>query len=332
MTSFLKLKGNGVTRVIESKVIQSPLAGVTDQVFRKFIRRWAPKSLLFTEMVNATSLKLGYGNEKINELSKEEGPVGVQIFDNRPLAVAEAAKESENAGAFLIDINMGCPVKKIAKKGGGSALIKNPKLAVEIVKRISNAVKIPVTVKTRIGWSSYDDKFRDFILKLQDAGANMITIHGRTREQGFSGEADWQIIAEIKQILEIPVIANGDIRNGDDACECLAITKADGVMVGRGILGSPWLIGEIDSSIKGYKNFHKPTVIEKLKLINEHVDALIDEKGYHGLLLARKHISWSCKDFPQANNLRNKLVRAKTAEEIKYLILSAIINFEDIID
>ena len=103
-------------------------------------------------------------------------------------------------------------------------------------------------------------------------------------------------------------------------------------MVGRGILGSPWLIGEIDSSIKGYKNFHKPTVIEKLKLINEHVDALIDEKGYHGLLLARKHISWSCKDFPQANNLRNKLVRAKTAEEIKYLILSAIINFEDIID
>ena len=140
MKTLIKLKGNGVSRVILSNVIQSPLAGVTDSVFRKLVRRWAPNSLLFTEMVNATGLKLGHGNKKIQEISYEDGPVGVQIFDNRPFAVAEAAKESENSGAFLIDINMGCPVKKIAKKGGGSALIKDPELAVELVKRISKAV------------------------------------------------------------------------------------------------------------------------------------------------------------------------------------------------
>ena len=324
MRSLIKLKGNGIPRTIKSKVIQSPLAGVTDNIFRKLVRRWSPDSLLFTEMVNATSLKLGHGNEKINQISCEDGPVGVQIFDNRPFAVAEAARESESAGAFLIDINMGCPVKKIAKKGGGSALINDPELAVDLVKRISKAVKIPVTVKTRIGWSKYDQSIKDFMLKLQDAGANMLTIHGRTREQGFSGKADWQIIGELKELLEIPVIANGDIRNGEDAKECLRITKADGVMIGRGLLGAPWIVGEIEASINGDKTFKRPTFIDKLMLINEHLEALLEEKGDHGLLIARKHISWTCKDFPKANSLRKKLIRTNCPKEVKELILKAI--------
>lgn len=324
MSPFLTLKGNGISRTIRSIVIQSPLAGVTDNVFRKFVRRWAPNSLLFTEMVNATSLKLGFGNEKINQISCEDGPIGVQIFDNRPFAVSEAAKRAENAGAFLIDINMGCPVKKIAKKGGGSALIKDPALAIELVKRASKAVQIPVTVKTRIGWTKYDSQIKDFVLSLQDAGAKMITIHGRTREQGFSGKADWQIIGELKNLLEIPVIANGDIRNAKEALECLEITKADGVMIGRGLLGAPWVIGEIDASIKGDKTFRKPCLEERLKLINEQLDALVEEKGQHGLLIARKHISWTCKGFPNAHKVRNKLVRAKTQKEVKDLILKTI--------
>ena len=127
MISPLKLKGKGISRIINSRVIQSPLAGVTDHIFRRYVRRWAPNSLLFTEMINATSLNLGYGIEKINQITSEEGPIGIQLFDNRPTSVAEAAKESESSGAFMIDINMGCPVKKIARKGGGSALIKDPK-------------------------------------------------------------------------------------------------------------------------------------------------------------------------------------------------------------
>ena len=321
MNTSLVITGNGVSRVIKSNVIQSPLAGVTDKIFRKFVRRWAPDSLLFTEMINATSLKLGYGVEKINQISKEEGPVGIQLFDNRPNSIADAAKESESSGAFIIDINMGCPVKKIAKKGGGSALLKDPSLAVELVKRISGAVKIPVSVKTRIGWSEKDQNIKEFLLRLQDAGASMFTIHGRTREQGFNGKADWQFIRKLKEEIEIPLIANGDIYNVNDAIECLKITKADGIMIGRGILGSPWLIGEIDSALKGLKNFKKPTTVEKLHLIIEHIDQLISEKGEYGLLLARKHIAWTCKDFDGAQNLRKNLIKAKSSKEAKEEIL-----------
>ena len=321
MHTSLIIKGKEVSREIKSIVIQSPLAGVTDKIFRKFIRRWAPESLLFTEMINATSLNLGYGVEKINQIRNEEGPIGIQLFDNRPNAVADAAKESESSGAYIIDINMGCPVKKIAKKGGGSALLKDPSLAVELVKRISRAVKIPVSVKTRIGWSDKDKNIKEFLLRLQDAGANMFTIHGRTREQGFNGKADWQFIRALKEELEIPVIANGDIYNVKDAIDCLKITKADGIMIGRGVLGAPWIIGEIDSALKGLENFKKPTIEEKLYLIIEHIDELIFEKGEHGLLLARKHMAWICKDFDGAQNLRKNLVKAKSPEEAKDQIL-----------
>ena len=329
MHNSLVIKGKGIPMKIKSSVIQSPLAGVTDKIFRKFIRRWAPESLLFTEMVNATSLNLGYGVEKIHQISNEEGPVGIQLFDNRPNSVADAAKESESSGAYIIDINMGCPVKKIAKKGGGSALLKDPSLAIELVKRISRAVNIPVSVKTRIGWSDKDNNIKEFLLRLQDAGANMFTIHGRTREQGFNGKADWKFIRELKEELEIPVIANGDIFNVKDAIECLKITKADGIMIGRGVLGSPWIIGEIDSALKGLKNFKKPTTEEKLHLIIEHIDELIFEKGEHGLLLARKHIAWTCKEFDGAQNLRKNLVKAKSAKEAKDEILLMISSLKD---
>ena len=324
MTSVIKLKGKGETRIIKSKVMLSPLAGVTDKIFRKLVRKWAQDSLLFTEMINATSLKKGYGSQKINNLELEQGPIGVQIFDNRPFAVSEAAKLAEDSGAFLIDINMGCPVKKISKKGGGSALIKDRLLAVELVKRASNAVKVPITVKTRLGWDNKDENIEDFLLNLQDSGATMITIHGRTRKEGFSGVADWDMIGRIKELLEIPVIANGDIKNPKDALNCLKKTNADGLMIGRGILGSPWKIGEIDNAIKELKSFKEPNIEEKLLLLIEHLDELIEEKGNHGLLIARKHISWTCKNFSGATNLRNNLVRAVDSKEVKELIKNTI--------
>ena len=326
MPSNIKIKGKGLTRIINSKVIQSPLAGVTDKVFRSLVRKWAPDSLLFTEMVNATSLKLGYGVEKINNITNEIGPIGIQLFDNRPNAVVDAALESEDSGAYLIDINMGCPVKKIAKKGGGIALIKDPILAEKIVKSIYKAIKIPLTVKTRIGWSNDDPyiKIEDFLLRLQDAGASMLTIHGRTREQGFSGKANWDIIRKLKEKLEIPIIANGDICNSKDAIKCLNATNADGVMIGRGVLGAPWIIGEIDAAIKGKKDFKIPTLEDRLLILIDHLDELIKEKGNHGLLIARKHISWTCKDFFGASDLRYNLVRAKTSEEIKFMIFNTL--------
>ena len=324
MSSVIKLRGKGLTRTIKSKVMLSPLAGITDKVFRKLVRKWAPDSLLFTEMINATSLKKGYGIQKINPLLFEEGPIGVQIFDNRPFAVSEAAKLAEDSGAFLIDINMGCPVKKISKKGGGSALIKDRLLAMDLLKRVSKAVKVPVTVKTRLGWDNKDENIEEFLLDLQDSGAAMITIHGRTRKEGFAGTADWNMIGKIKELLEIPIIANGDIKNSKDALNCLKKTNADGLMIGRGILGSPWKIGEIDHTIKKIEGFKEPNIEEKLLLIIEHIDELIKEKGSHGLLVARKHISWTCKNFQGATKLRNKLLKSVDSEEVKELISKTI--------
>ena len=306
------LSGNGTSRSLECPIIQSPLAGVSDQIFRNFVRRWSPKALLFTEMVNAKSLELGHGEEKVIELSEERGPIGVQLFDHRPDSMIDAAIKAELAGAFLIDINMGCPVKKIARKGGGSALLREPELAQEIVKKVSKAISIPLTVKIRLGWCESSSDPISFALGLQKAGAQLITVHGRTRRQGFSGKANWEAISKIKKVLDIPVIANGDIKNSRDALKCLEITNADGVMIGRASMGAPWLVGQIDDEINNQKTFRTPDAKMKVSVALEHLKLLISKKGSHGLLIARKHMNWTCRGFQGSSALRHKLVRAST--------------------
>tara|TARA_Y100001970_G_scaffold294164_1_gene447839 strand:- start:17197 stop:18192 length:996 start_codon:yes stop_codon:yes gene_type:complete len=316
----IQLPGRGTPREINNIVLQSPLSGVTDRCFRKLIRKWAPEALLFTEMVNATSLGLGYGIQKIEELAEEDGPIGVQLYDFRPKAMVKAAKKAESEGAFLIDINMGCPVKKIANKGGGSALIKDKDLAAEIVNEVSQAVKIPVTIKTRLGWTKETSAPEDFAIEMQKAGAQLITIHGRTRDQGFKGKSNWQAIASIKKVLEIPLIANGDINNPNDAIKCLNTTKADGIMIGRGSLGKPWLIGYINSVMKGNTSFQYPSQKETVQIAIDHLKELIKIKGDHGLLIARKHLSWTCQNIKNSKELRSSLMREKTPlEAIKIL-------------
>ena len=315
MLSPIFLSGNGTSRYLECPIIQSPLAGVSDQIFRKFVRRWSPKALLFTEMVNAKSLELGHGKEKVIELSEESGPIGVQLFDHRPESMIDAAIKAESSGAFVIDINMGCPVRKIAKKGGGSALLKEPELAQAIVKKVSNAISIPLTVKIRLGWCEDTSDPISFALGLQEAGAQLITVHGRTRRQGFSGSADWEAIGIIKKSLDIPVIANGDIKNSKDAIKCLEITNADGVMIGRASMGAPWLVGQIDGEINNQKTFKIPDAKMKVELSLEHLKLLVSKKGSHGLLIARKHMNWTCRGFQGSSALRHKLVRASTPNE-----------------
>ena len=317
-TGSLTLGGHGVSRTLHSRVLQSPLAGVSDKVFRRLVRRWCPEALLFTEMVNATSLEMGHGRGKVEELATEEGPIGVQLFDHRPQAMAEAAKRAQDAGAFLIDINMGCPVKKIAKKGGGSGLIREPDLAARIVDTVAAAVAIPVTVKTRLGWCGSDGSAADAVQwcqQLEGAGARLLTLHGRTREQKFSGRADWQAIAAVKNALMIPVIANGDVNTPDDALRCLAETGADGVMVGRGTMGSPWLVGQIDSALSGRPIPTTPGAAERLTIAREQLVALVADRGDHGLLIARKHMSWTCTGFPGAPQLRHALMRAPCPQD-----------------
>ena len=314
-TPIIRLPGRGTSRKLICPVLQSPLAGVSDQIFRKFVRKWSPKALLFTEMVNAKSLELGHGEEKVIELSNEIGPIGVQLFDHRPESMIDAAIKAESLGAFLIDINMGCPVKKIAKKGGGSALLKEPKLAQAIVKKVSKAISIPLTVKIRLGWCENTSDPISFALGLQDAGAQLITVHGRTRKQGFSGSADWEAIAKIKKSLNIPVIANGDIKNSRDAIKCLDITNADGLMIGRASMGAPWLVGQIDEEINNRKTFRTPDAKMKVSLSLEHLKLLVSKKGNHGLLIARKHMNWTCRGFKGSSVLRKNLVRARTPNE-----------------
>ena len=326
----LMLSGRGTTRTLRCRVLQSPLAGVSDRIFRGLVRRWAPDALLFTEMVNATSLELGHGRLKVEELAGEAGPIGVQLFDHRPDAMAEAARRAEASGAFLIDINMGCPVKKIARKGGGSGLIREPELAARIVATVAAAVGVPVTVKTRLGWCGAPDgadttaEAVRWCSRLEEAGARMLTLHGRTRAQGFKGQADWPAIAAVKQALRIPVIANGDIHSPDDALRCLEVSGADGVMVGRGTMGHPWLVGQIDAALSGLPVPPAPGPRARLELAAEQLQALVAARGDHGLLIARKHMGWTCNGFAGAPKLRHALMRAPTPSEALELLMRAV--------
>ncbi len=325
----LWLPGRGTPRRLRCRVLQSPLAGVSDRIFRGLVRRWAPDALLFTEMVNATSLELGFGTQKVEELAEESGPIGVQLFDHRPAAMAEAARRAEAAGAFLIDINMGCPVRKIARKGGGSGLIREPELAARIVAAVAEAVAIPVTVKTRLGWcgSSGDPDLGAtavaFATSLQNAGAQALTLHGRSREQGFKGPADWEAIAAVKRQLHIPVIANGDVISPEAARRCLERTGADAVMVGRGSMGAPWLVGQIDAALSGRPVPPTPGPRQRIQLAAGQLQALVAARGDHGLLIARKHLGWTCQGFPGAPQLRHALMRAPTPAEALALLRRA---------
>jgi tRNA-dihydrouridine synthase B len=316
----LRLEGHGTRRELRCRVLQSPLAGVSDRIFRSLVRRWAPDALLFTEMVNATSLERGHGTGKVEELALESGPIAVQLFDHRPEAMAEAARRAEACGAFLIDINMGCPVPKIARKGGGSGLLRDPDLAARVVAAVAAAVGVPVTVKTRLGWCDGSADPVGFALRLQNAGARALTLHGRTREQGFQGQADWGAIATVKRALAVPVIANGDVRSPEDALRCLAQTGADGVMVGRGSLGAPWLVGRIDAALSGRALPPLPGPRQRLALATEQMEALVAARGERGLLIARKHMGWTCQGFPGAAELRHALMRAPTATAARELL------------
>ncbi|MFN3361799.1 MAG: tRNA dihydrouridine synthase DusB [Pseudanabaenaceae cyanobacterium] len=301
---------------LRSRVFQSPLSGVTDMVFRRFVRRFAPRSLMYTEMVNATGLHYVKQLPKIMEVDREvETPIAIQLFDCRPHFLAEAAVKAVAEGADLVDINMGCPVNKITRNGGGSSLLRQPELAQEIVRQVVAAVPVPVTVKTRLGWSDQEINILDFAKRMEDAGAKLITIHARTRAQGYNGSARWEWIRRVKEVVKIPVIANGDIFSVEAAIACLEQTGADGVMCSRGTMGYPYLVGEIDHFFQTGQRRTPPTTQAKLLLAREHLQALYDYKGISGLRQARKHMTWYAKGFPGASTLRDQLCRLETLQE-----------------
>ncbi|WP_036485862.1 tRNA dihydrouridine synthase DusB [Myxosarcina sp. GI1] len=320
------LKIGSVT--VESRVLQSPLSGVTDLVFRRLVRRYAPKSMMYTEMVNAKEIHHLKTLPTVMEIDRDESPISIQLFDCRPDFMAEAAQKAVVQGANTIDINMGCPVNKITKKGGGSSLLRQPEVAEAIVKTVAAAVDIPVTVKTRLGWDEREINIIDFAHRMQDAGAQMLTLHARTRAQGYNGTAQWEWIGKVKQVLSIPVIANGDIFSVEAAVKCLQITNADGVMCSRGTLGYPFLVGEIDRFLKTGQISATPTTMERLQCAKEHLLGLWEYKGMRGIYQSRKHLAWYCKGFTGAAELRDKLSRVESLEHGYKILDCAIASLE----
>ncbi|MBW4678070.1 MAG: tRNA dihydrouridine synthase DusB [Desmonostoc geniculatum HA4340-LM1] len=309
---------------VNSRVLQSPLSGVTDLVFRRLVRRYAPDSMMYTEMVNATGLHYVKQLPKIMEVDPNERPISIQLFDCRPDFLAEAAIKAVAEGADTVDINMGCPVNKITKNGGGSSLLRQPEIAEAIVREVVKAVDVPVTVKTRIGWNDKEITILDFAKRMEDAGAKMITVHGRTRAQGYNGNARWEWIARVKEVLSIPVIANGDIFSIEAAVKCLEETGADGVMCSRGTLGYPFLVGEIDRFLKTGEILPPPTPIERLECARDHLQALWEYKGDRGVRQARKHMTWYAKGFVGAAELRGQLSVVETVDQGLAMIDQAI--------
>ena len=300
---------------VNSRVLQSPLSGVTDKVFRRLVRRYAPQSMLYTEMVSAAELHHLKKLPEVMDIDSGEQPISIQLFDRRPEFLAEAARKAVDQGADTIDINMGCPVNKITKNGGGSSLLRDPETAIAIVEAVCQSVSVPVTVKTRIGWSDDAINAVEFGQQMEAAGAKMLTLHGRTRAQGYNGTARWDWIAKVKAALTIPVIANGDIFSVEAAIQCLMQTQADGIMCSRGTLGYPFLVGEIDYFLKTGEQKPAPTTIQRLQCAKEHLTMLWEYKGIRGVRQARKHMSWYAKDFAGAAELRDRLCQIETVEQ-----------------
>jgi len=301
---------------LKSRVYVPPMAGVTDVVFRKIMRDIDPHCLLATEMVSSKALLHKPDTNKM-DLHKGEDPIAIQIFGHEPEIMAQAAQMAEAKGANWVDINMGCPVPKITKGKDGCALMREPDLAREIVKTVKDAISIPVTVKFRLGWDDNSRNAVEFGLMLEEAGASAVTVHGRTRQQLYSGKADWSFIARVKKALSIPVIGNGDVFEPQDAARLLEETGCDGVAVARGTLGNPWLISRITRYLETGRLSDAPNDIERLVCAYKHALGLINYKGLRiGTNESRRHLVHYTKGIPGSSPYRVRLTQINSQLEM----------------
>jgi tRNA-dihydrouridine synthase B len=301
--------------ILKSRVYVPPMAGVTDLVFRDIVRQVDPNCLLSTEMVSSRAL-MARPDCRIMDLSDGEHPIGIQIFGHEPDVMAHAAQLAAARGADFIDINMGCPVPKITKGKDGCALMREPDLAAEIIRTVKSAVSIPVTVKFRLGWDDSQRNAVEFGLMAEAAGASLVTVHGRTRQQLYSGKADWTWIAKVKKALSIPVFGNGDVFEPEDAIKLLEVAGVDGVAVARGTLGNPWLIPRITKYIDTGILDDAPDNIQKLVIAFKHALGLIRYKGVRvGTNESRRHMTHYTKGIPGAAPFRARLTQIKSAGE-----------------
>lgn len=302
---------------IQVPVILAPMTGVTDMPFRTLVRRYG-SGLNVTEMIASEAMI----RETRQSLQKSawhatEDPVSMQLAGCSPTAIAEAAKLNEDRGAAIIDINMGCPVKKVVNGDAGSALMRDLPLAASLIKATVEAVSVPVTVKMRMGWDHSSLNAPELAHIAEDLGARLITVHGRTRNQMYRGEADWAFVAKVKQAVSLPVIVNGDICSIDDARKALTQSGADGVMIGRGCYGRPWLLGQVMQALQTGESPADPSIDEQYALIVEHYHAMIDHYGERTAVpIARKHLSWYTRGLHGSADFRNKVNQMPDARDV----------------
>ena len=308
---------------IKNNVVFAPMAGISNISFRTIIKEM-DAGLIYSEMISTMGIK--YGSQKTIDLinfNETERPISIQIFGNDVDSFVQAAKYIEdNYHPDIIDINMGCPVPKIALKSqAGSALLKNPDKIYEIVKAVVENTKTPISVKIRSGWDENNINAVEVSKKIEQAGASLIAIHARTRKQGYSGKANWDIIKQVKENVKIPVIGNGDIKTIYDAKKMLEETKCDAIMIGRATLGNPWFIKECVEYIENNKIIQPPTNIEKIDMIEHHYDLLkkyTSEK--QALLEIRMHALWYIKGLPNIKEYKSKITSCKTEKEFKEIL------------
>ena len=314
----------------------APLAGVSDRAFRDICRRHGAEYTV-SEMVSAKALCYEQSTKKLDKVKtaplasvyKYEMPMAIQLFGCEPEFMARAARlieEMDYIGCTsdtkpsAIDINMGCPVHKVVGNGEGSALMKNPRLAADIVRAVVSAVNLPVTVKLRAGWDENSINAPEMAKMLEDAGASLIAVHGRTRAQMYAPSSDNKVIAAVKKSVSVPVVGNGDVYSADDALRMLEETGCDGVMIARGALGNPWIFEETAARLEG-RSYTPPSAEEKLKEALIQIEQMIEEKGeYIAIAESRKHLSWYTKGLNGATRARCEINSAKTFEEMKSIL------------
>ena len=313
MSYLKKLKIGNVE--LENNLILAPMAGVTNQPFRIICKQFGC-GMVCTEM--ASSKAIFYNDQKTKRLLNVEGekrPISVQIFGSEEESMGYAAKYVSEF-ADIVDINMGCPAPKVVKNGDGSKLLLDLEKAKRIMQVVVQNSKVPVTLKIRKGWDNNNIVAVQVAKIAEEVGISAITVHGRTRSEFYSGKADWDIIKEIKKTVSIPVIGNGDVIDGKTALEMFEKTNVDGIMIGRGVFGNPWIFREIEYFLKTGKELEKPTNKEKLDIMKKHIELAVEEKGDVAIRELRKHIAWYTKNMKNSSEFRNKINTIETKQDM----------------
>jgi tRNA-dihydrouridine synthase B len=303
---------------ISSPILLAPIAGVSDAAFRIICQEFGA-GLTYTELISAEGLRRRQERTlRYAKFDESEHPIGIQLFGDRPESMAEAAVVGMELGYDLVDLNFGCPAKKVCRNNRGAALMKHPEQMEAIINAVISAVDLPVTIKMRSGWDESSINAVEIAKMAESAGVAAVAVHGRTKEQEFSGEADWQIIADVTESVNIPVIGNGDVFEPEDAAEMFRQTNCDFVMIARGAFGNPWIFRRVNAYLKSGIILPKPTPREKLEMCLHHFDLMMKYKGLpKAVYEIRKHISWYVKGMRNATYLRKAIFQLETPEAIR---------------